>query len=595
MTGASRRGVFLSYRRDDTSEYAGRLHEGLARELGADRVFVDVASIEPGVDFVRAIEEALDRCHALLALIGPRWVDARDAHGHRRLDHTDDFVRREIEAAFERELRVIPVLVGGARVPGPSQVPDSLAALSRCQAFELDDQPWHESMAALIGVLTRSLRSSQRSGSAPASSPTSGPSTRRFENLPVVVSSFVGRDDELGQVTELIGAHRLVTLTGPGGAGKTRLALEVATTQVDRFVDGVWYVGLAPVTDPTLVPAAVADAVGVQQQAARSLTDVLAEWARDQNVLVVFDNCEHVIDASAELIEQMLTSGPRVRVLATSREPLRIDGETVWAIPGLELPESSNEADIATLAHTDSVRLFIDRASTARPDLPLGDADLRAIADITIRLDGLPPGHRTGRRPRRHALRAKHRPATGRPLPSPHGGSRTAGPRHQTLRAAIDWSYQLLDQPEQTVLRRLSVFASTFTLKAAEATAGHHIPVEDIAGIVFDLTANLSSHPYHPPTGTRPPPWPQPRFRILETIRQFAADQLEQTDGTTEADQARAVHSDYYLALAQQAEPELYRHQQGQWLAMLELEHDNIRLALSRRPPSPNGPPTSSR
>ena len=338
-------------------------------------------------------------------------------HGHRRLELTDDFVRREIEAAFERELRVIPVLVRGARMPAPSEVPDTLAPLSRCQAFELDDQPWPESMAALIGVLTRSLRSSQQPALTPSSSATSGPSSRRFENLPIAVSSFIGREDELAQVNKLLGTHRLVSLVGPGGAGKTRLALEVAATQVDASVDGVWFVDLAAVSEPSLVPSVLADVLGVQQSD-RPLIDVLASWVSDQRVLLVFDNCEHVLQASAELVERLLTSGRDVRVLATSRESLRIGGEWVWRVPPLGLPTMAGDVDIDEIQYADSVRLFVDRAAAVGPGVPLDDADVRATGEIVVRLDGLPLAIELAAAPRRLAPCARHRLRAGRSVRS---------------------------------------------------------------------------------------------------------------------------------------------------------------------------------
>ncbi len=296
-------------------------------------------------------------------------------------------------------------------------------------------------------------------------------------NLPVQLSSFIGREQELSELRGLLtsssqpGSARLITLTGAGGVGKSRLALQAAAEVLEEYPDGVWRVELAALSDPALLPQAVASALGLREEPGRALPQTLAEHLRARHLLLVLDNCEHLIAACADLAQWLLGDSPGIRLLATSREALRIEGETAYRVPSLSLPESGALPGEA-LRHSEAVRLFVARAGAAAPSFRLTVRTLPAVAQVCRRLDGIPmaielaaarvralPVERLAER-----LEDRFRLLTG--------GSRTALPRHQTLRALIDWSYDLLNDQEQALLARLSVFAGGWALEAAVAVGG---------------------------------------------------------------------------------------------------------------------------
>jgi non-specific serine/threonine protein kinase len=297
--------------------------------------------------------------------------------------------------------------------------------------------------------------------------PAAGPA-----NLPLQLTSFVGREDELGATRELVAAHRLVTLTGAGGVGKTRLALEAAGALRPAYPDGVWLVELAALADPALVPQAVAGAVGVREEPDRPLLATLTDALRAKRLLLVLDNCEHLLEACARLADALLRACPDVRVLATSREPLATPGETVWRVPPLAVPETGDSPPVERLTQSEAVRLFVDRARAAQPGFRATPATAPAVAHICRRVDGLP-------------LAIELAAARVRVLPVAQilarledrfrlltGGSRTVLPRQQTLRASLEWSHGLLSEDERVLFRRLAVFAGGWTLTAAEAVGG---------------------------------------------------------------------------------------------------------------------------
>ena len=394
-------------------------------------------------------------------------------------------------------------------------------------------------------------------------------------NLPSVVNAFVGRDRELAEVRTLVRSSRLVTMTGAGGSGKTRLALQVAAELLDSTADGVWFVDLAAVTDDGQIPAVVAAVLGLPDQCGPDLGDAVVDALSDQDALILLDNCEHLIDAAAKFCEQVITRCPRVCVLATSREPLGIDGERVYRVPSLSLPPADAES-AADLSRSDAVRLFAERAKLHDPGFSLDERSAPLAATLCRRLDGIPLALELAAarmssmslRQITERLDQRFRLLTG--------GSRNAMPRQQTLQATVDWSFGLLTSPEREMLTRLSVFAGGFDLPAAEAvcrpgSAGRAdtLDVLDQLGSLVDKSLVIAD---------RTPE--SVRYRLLETIRQYSAQELVRTAGDRETQQVRDLHAAYFLALAQTARPALTGHEQAVWLRRLDLEWDNLRAVF---------------
>ncbi len=395
-----------------------------------------------------------------------------------------------------------------------------------------------------------------------------------LHNLPEQVSSFVGRDGELARLCELVGYARVVTLTGPGGVGKTRLALQVAVELLDGSGDGVWFVDLAPLEDPELVAQTVANVLAVREEREHAISETLVNALRDRDILVVLDNCEHLIAAAATLVENLVQHCGMVNVLTTSREPLGIAGEHVYRVPSLTLPPTDEE-DPDRLARSEAVRLFAERARQHNPDFSLDVVNAPAIARLCRRLDGIPLAIElaTAR------LRSMSLPDLEARLDQCFrlltGGSRTALPRQRTLQALISWSYDLLAEAERVFLDRLSVFAGGFDLDAAEAVAlGDGVDEPDVLDTLAVLV-DKSLVQADDAAGTV-----TTRYRLLETIRDFASTKLAER-GEAEAAAVRSAHRDHYLEFATMARPYLDGHDQIQWLDRLEREHDNLRLALS--------------
>jgi predicted ATPase/DNA-binding CsgD family transcriptional regulator len=390
-------------------------------------------------------------------------------------------------------------------------------------------------------------------------------------NLPLELSSFVGREKELAEVKRLLEDNRLLTLTGSGGCGKTRLALAVASELVEGFEDGVWLVELASLADPSLVPQAVASTLGVREQPGRSLSETLSEYLLSKKVLLVLDNCEHLIEACAELAEALLRSCPELRVLATSREALGITGEVAWLVPSLSLPDLRRLPDIESLPRYESARLFVERTTAVKPTFALTEQNALAVAQTCYRLDGIPLAIELA------AARAKVLPVEQiadrleDSFKLLSAGSRTAMPRHRTLHATMDWSHELLLEEERTLFRRLSVFAGGFTLEAAESVCA----VEDLEP---DETLELLSHLVDKSLVVMREEGGEARYRLLETVRQYGREKLSESG---EAGQLRERHAGYYLVLAEEAEPELKGERQVAWLERFEREHDNLRAAIS--------------
>ena len=360
---------------------------------------------------------------------------------------------------------------------------------------------------------------------------------------------------------------RLVTMTGPGGVGKTRLALAVADQVGDAFPDGLVFVDLAPLRDPALVLSHVAMMLGLREAAERGLVDVIHEYLRGREMLLLLDNFEHLLQA-APVAPDLLAAGPKVKILITSRAPLRVRGEREYPVPPLSLPVGAETGDLTMLEANEAVAFFVDRARAVRPDFALTADNAAAIAEICARLDGLPLALELA------AARVKTLPPAtllhrlGARLPLLIGGSRDAPERQRTLRAALAWSHDLLSPEEQTLFRRLSVFVGGWTLEAAEAVAGLGNELDVLAGL--DGLADQSLIRLDESS-------PEPRYGMLETIREFAQEQLA---ASGEEATLREAHAAYFLGLAEQGKPHLYGAGQRIWLRRLEAEHPNFRAAL---------------
>jgi predicted ATPase len=386
-------------------------------------------------------------------------------------------------------------------------------------------------------------------------------------NLRAGLTSFVGRDADVTVVAKLVGEYRLTTLIGPGGAGKTRLATETARTLLDE-ADGVWLAELAPVTDGADVAQAVLTALGLRGQAylgpaAGTPRDRAVAALRTRNAVLVLDNCEHVIDAAAELADALLGECPRLRILATSREPLAVTGEALWPVEPLALPpEDSGVTEAMSCA---SVRLFADRAAAVRPGFAVDATTVGAVVRVCRALDGMPLAVELAAA-RLRALTADQLAARlddrFRLLT---GGSRTALPRHRTLRAVVDWSWELLSDAERTLLRRLAVFSGGATAEAAAAVCGDPD--------AFDLLTALTDKSLLVAVEDAG----EPRYRMLETIKAYG---LERLDEAGEREQVRRAHADWFARLAETADPHLRRAEQLEWLALLAADHDNLTSAL---------------
>ena len=392
----------------------------------------------------------------------------------------------------------------------------------------------------------------------------------RPSNLPVALSSFVGREEEVAEVERLLGQSRLLTLTGPGGSGKTRLALAVAGDLLPQFRDGACFVDLAPVTDPALVPAAVANALGVREAGDRPILDGVKEHLRDRELLGVVDNFEQVAEAGP-VLEELLGAAARLRVLVTSRVVLSLRGEQEFAVPPLPVPDPDRlPGDLADLEALAAVRLFDERAAAASPRFALTAANAPVVAEISARLDGLPLAIELAATRTKVLAPEQILDRLKRRLSLLTSGPRSLPERQQTLRAAIAWSYDLLSEAERRLFARLSVFTGGWTFEAAEAVC-------DPEALGLDALDGLTSLVDQSLARRAEPPGRPPRFSMLETIREFGLEQLE-AQGDLEP--LRRRHAAWFLDLASDAEPHLTADDQGEWLDRCDSEHANIRAAL---------------
>ena len=391
-------------------------------------------------------------------------------------------------------------------------------------------------------------------------------------NLPEPLTSLVGREREREDVNALLAMHRLVTLTGTGGVGKTRLALSVARGATGRFADGVWLVELGPLSDPYLVPQAIASALRVKEEAGTELTNTVIAHLQAREVLVVLDNAEHVLAPAAQVIEALLRHCPAVRVLVTSRERTGVPGEQTYRVPSLSFPDVKQASGARALAEYEAVRLFCERARLHLPQFAFTDRNADIVATICQRLDGIALAIELAAARLRSMTVEEINERLDHRFAVLTGGSRTVPPRQQTLRAAIDWSYALLRPEEKTALCAASVFAGGFTSDALGHVVAEESPervdVLDVLTSLVDKSLVLAEER----SG-------RTRYRLLESLQQYGVEQL-----ASMGDPRRWYrrHLQYFVELAESAEPKLTQSDQQMWLDRLDLEHDNVRAALTR-------------
>jgi predicted ATPase len=393
-----------------------------------------------------------------------------------------------------------------------------------------------------------------------------------YNNLPLQLTSFIGREREIAGLEKLlVGEARLVTLTGSGGSGKTRLALSVAAELAGDYEDGVWWVELASLSDPDLVPQAVASALGMNEAPGRSLIEALVEYLEGREVLLLLDNCEHLVEACAALCDVLLHACPKLRILATSREALGVAGERNWPVPSLSFPDPHSLPRIEELGRIESVRLFVERVRSRRSEFALDSRNAPSVAEVCRALDGIPLAIELAAARIGTLSVAQISERLEHSLGLLTGRDRTSPERQRTLRGALDWSYELLEEEERELFGRLSVFAGGFTLEAAEAVCAgegiEHDEVLDLLGHVIDKSLVVAE----------PAEEGALRYRMLEPVRQYGWEKLQESG---KAERTRKWHAEYYLALAEEAEPELSGVNEGVWLERLEAEHGNLRAAL---------------
>jgi predicted ATPase/class 3 adenylate cyclase len=388
-------------------------------------------------------------------------------------------------------------------------------------------------------------------------------------NLPAQMTSFIGREMEMAEIKQALSTHRLVTLIGSGGAGKSRLSLQIGTDSLHQFSDGVWLVELAPVTDPSLVPQTLISTLNLREDSLHTNVEILTDYLRTKNLLLLLDNCEHLVDACAQIAQTLLRACPNLHILASSRESLGIGGEVTYRVPSLVTRNPTALPPLDQFEKIDSIRLFLERAATAKPEFTLTKENASSIAQICYRLDGIPLAIELAASrvkvlsPEQIAARLDDR------FRLLTGGSRSALPRQQTLRAMIDWSYTLLSEHEKILFRRLAVFVSGWTLEAAESICGE----EGTASTVLDLLTRLVDKSLVLTEEADD----EIRYHRLETIRQYSREKLFETD---EVESIRDRHLNYFVQFAELVDENLKSGNQVAWQKRMSLEQDNLRAAL---------------
>lgn len=389
-------------------------------------------------------------------------------------------------------------------------------------------------------------------------------------NLPIQLTSFIGREKEISEVKQSLSATRLLTLTGSGGTGKTRLSLQVAMEVMDAFKDGVWFTELAPLTDSALIPQAVASEIGLREEQGRSIIKVLSDYLSPKTTLIILDNCEHLIEGCARFADTILRAAPNVKILTSSREALNISGEATYRVPSLAVPDPQHGVSVELLTQYDAVQLFIERARAVMPTFEVNNANAPAVAQICYHLDGIPLAiELAAARVRGIKVEQIVQYLDNRFL-FLTGAVRTALPRHQTLRAMIDWSHSLLSDRERILFRRLSVFAGGWTIEAAEVVcAGDGIESLEILDLLLHLVDKSLIFLDEQSVETR--------YGMLETIREYAHNILVEYNEETQVHQR---HAEFYAQWAERATSQIYSPMQAVWLKRLDVEQDNLRAVL---------------
>lgn len=387
-------------------------------------------------------------------------------------------------------------------------------------------------------------------------------------NLPTQLTSFIGRGNEIGEITKLIAEYRVLTLTGSGGAGKTRLSLQVGAECLEQFPNGVWFVELASLTEPSLIVGSVMSVLGWQEK--ENDIHVLAKYIGSQSLLLILDNCEHLIEDCARLVETLIQSCPKLRVLASSREAFGIAGEHPYHVPSLPFPDPKHLPSLGEIAAYESVQLFIERVRTFVPSFALTEKNVSSVAQICSRLDGIPLALELAAARVKVMSVEQMAARLGDIFNLLTSGNRTALPRQQTLRALIEWSYDLLSDSEKSLFRRLAAFSGGWSLEVVESICGVEgsgvSVLDDLARLVDKSLVVKEEHDG------------KARFHMLETIRQYAEFKMFASE---EVDDVKNRHRDWFMGLAEEAEPKLRTVEQVTWLNQLELEHDNLRAAMN--------------
>ncbi len=397
--------------------------------------------------------------------------------------------------------------------------------------------------------------------------------TPRLNNLPIQLTSFIGREQEITGIKQLLSSRssvRLLTLTGAGGCGKTRLAIQVANDLLDVYQDGIWLVELAPISDPGLVPQTVATVLDVREQEGRTFVETLSSYLQSKELLLILDNCEHLLSGCAQLAEALLHVCPKLQILTTSTARLNIAGETVYLVPVLSLPKPEHLGRIEELGRSEAVRLFVERAASILPTFVLNQQNAAPVMALCQHLDGIPLAIELAAARVKILTVEQITERLDNRFRLLVNSSRTALPKHQTLRATMEWSWHLLSAGEQILFRRLSVFSGSFTLEAVEKICNDK-PIEE--GQPLDLLAHLIDKSLVAVANQAH----ATRFRLLETVREYAREKLSESGETA---QVRERHLEFFLKLAEEVEPKLKGEAQGLWLERLEVEHDNLRAAL---------------
>jgi non-specific serine/threonine protein kinase len=540
--------LFVSYASGDRERVAPVV---AALEQAGIAVWLDQTGIAGGANYGPEIVAAIREARAVLVLCSAAGFASRN-------------VRQEIALAWKHERPIVPLRL--ERVEPPPELEYWLEGAQWIDALDRPPTAWLTDIRHGLERVGFPVLALDSHGQAERTAEEhQRPTAETRSNLPISLTSFVGRERELGEIVPLVASSRLLTLTGAGGSGKTRLALEVARRVTDSFPDGVWLVELAPLADPGLLLQTVASVLEIREGAGRSLLEGVVGFLAPRQLLVLVDNTEHLIAACAGTSEALLVRCPGLRILTTGREPLGVPGEVVYRVPPLAMPDAG-AASTDEIGNSEAVGLFVTRAAASKPGFALSNDNADAVARLCRRLDGIPfalelAASRVGllgvdgllaRLDDRFRLLS--------------GGSRTALPRHQTLRGLIDWSYELLSEPERALLARVGVFAGGWTLDAAEAVAaGEEIDRRDVLDLLDHLVAKSLVTLDH---------GPQARFGMLESVREYARERLLERG---EAAAARAAHARHFTALAKRSETALAPRP---WLDALETDLANVRLML---------------